>query len=223
MDTFKVALFPYQTVLFPGTLIPIRVSEGAHRAVVDHCISTDSPFGVVMVEVLGEGRAVLAEVGTLALVQEHADREDGSIEVVGVGSDRFRIVRVLSDSPFVTAEVCPLYDEVGLSPEELNRALAQLSERFHRYAGLVLTLPTESMEIQLPSDPVARLNLICSALMVPLRQKQVLLEELRVERRIEIATSIVHRETTELEALRLALGLLQGEEDPLTAVPFSLN
>ncbi|MBD3177419.1 MAG: hypothetical protein GF320_19770 [Armatimonadia bacterium] len=221
----EVALFPWQTVLFPGTVIPIRVSEGAHRAVVQHCVETSTPFGVVLVEMMGMGQGMLAEIGTLASIQDHVEHDDGAIEALGVGSQRFRILEIIQDDPFILAKAEPL-EEHGpsdVAPSE-DQAIDQLAEQFWQYAALALPKLPGSMKIQLPSDAVSRLNLICSALMVPLHQKQQLLEEDELGRRVEIASTIMRREITELAAFRAAMKILKGEDDaPPGPQPFSLN
>jgi len=222
MSLLEVPLFPTPTVLFPGTVIPLRVTEGPLHAAIEHCVETDTPFGVVLVDMLDSGQAVLSEVGTLAAVHGHTVSDDGAIEAVGIGTDRFRIVRIVRDTPFIAAEVTKLAEEEA-DPDDrpMREALGDLSTRFRKYASLALPRLPENMEVQFPSDPTARLNLICSALMVPLRQKQRLLEENSTARRIEIALNIIQREICELEALRAAVAILRGEED--VSYPLGLN
>jgi len=222
MSLLEVPLFPTPTVLFPGTVIPLRVTEGPLHAAIEHCVETDTPFGVVLVDMLDSGQAVLSEVGTLAAVHDHTVADDGSIEAVGIGTDRFRILRIVRDSPFIAAEVAKLADErADLNDRPVREALEDLSARFRTYAGLALPRLPETVEVQFPSDPTARLNLICSAMMVPLRQKQRLLEENSTARRIEIALSILQREICELDALRAAIAILRGEDD--VSFPLGLN
>ncbi len=226
METVEVPLFPWQTVLFPGTYFPIRVSEGPHAAAVHHCLAHGTPLGVILVEVVGAGQGILAEVGTLATLQDAVDHEDGSVETLGVGRQRFRIRRIVGDTPFLAAEAELLADaEVQhASDSEVDATLRSVTRRFHQYASLALPQVPGNVEVQLPSERVERLNLICSAVLVPLRQKQRLLEEDSLIRRAELAETILHRETTELASYRAAMDILQGEEPHLPPpYPFSRN
>lgn len=223
MQRFEVVLFPAQTVLFPGTLMPIRVSRGAHYDTLEHCVQTDAPLGVVLVELTSEGQAVLAEVGTLALLQNPEMDASGTIRVLAVGSDRFRILRLLRDTPYLVVEAERLQDESAEDYPDIERPLGDLSQRFSRYASLAMQLPDADAQIQLPRGAVERVNLICSALMIPLPQKQRLLEETSLPRRIKLATAIVQRETCELEAFHAAIRVLTGSVEPTSPYPFSLN
>lgn len=221
----EVALFPWQTVLFPGTAIPIHVSEGAHLEAVRHCLDTDTACGVVLVEMVGPGQGMLAEVGTLASIQDHVERPDGAIEAVGVGTQRFRILEILQDEPYILASAEPMEEPESADLEPKDReSIEVLTEQFQKYAELALPKLPGGLRIRLPSDPVTRLNLVCSALVVPLHQKQQLLEEGQVGRRAWIASAIIRREVAELEALRATMKVLRGDEDaPPGPYPFSRN
>lgn len=220
----EVALLPAQTVLFPGALMPVRVSEGAQLEIVRRSLDRDEPFGVVLYDQGEYGGATLSEVGTLALIQQHMVRDDGTIEAIAVGSDRFRIRHIVHDTPYLLAEVEIVLDEpLDRGAPESEAAVARLSDRFRRYASLALPLNMGASEIQLPPGVVERVNLICSALLVPLQQKQVLLEESSLLRRITVATAILQRETLELDAMRSALRILRDEVPQAGPYPFSRN
>ncbi len=222
---FEVVLFPWQTVLFPGTIMPIRVTEGAHLEAVRHCLDTSTPFGVVLVELVGTGQGMLAEAGTLATITDHVKHEDGAIEALGVGGRRFRIREIVQEEPFLLAQVDAMeeQDSAELSPAEVD-SIEELTEQFWRYANLALPKLSSSLRIHLPSDPLSRLNLICSALLVPFHQKQQLLEEDDLPRRVRVTYNILRRESAELQAFRAAMKVLRGDEDaPPGPGPFSLN
>ncbi len=220
----EIALLPAQTVLFPGALMPVRVSEGAQYEVIRRSLDREEAFGVVLYDPSEGGGATLSEIGTLALIQQHVVRDDGTIEAIAVGSDRFRISRILRDAPYLLAEVEIALDEpLDRGVPQVEQALSRLSERFRRYASLALPLPVGAGEIQLPPGVVERVNLICSALLIPLQQKQVLLEESSLMRRLTVATAILQRETLELDALRTALRILRDEVPDPGPYPFSRN
>ena len=40
-------LFPLQTVLFPGGLLPLKVFEARYLDLMGHCMRSGEPFGVV--------------------------------------------------------------------------------------------------------------------------------------------------------------------------------
>mgnify|MGYP006172358211 CR=1 FL=1 len=42
-------LFPLQTVLFPGGLLPLKVFEARYLDLISHCLRTREPFAVVRI------------------------------------------------------------------------------------------------------------------------------------------------------------------------------
>ena len=45
----ELPLFPLNTVLCPGIALPLHVFEDRYRAMVRHCLESQSPFGVVLI------------------------------------------------------------------------------------------------------------------------------------------------------------------------------
>ncbi|HEX6690478.1 MAG TPA: LON peptidase substrate-binding domain-containing protein, partial [Burkholderiales bacterium] len=89
----NVPLFPLNTVLFPGGRLPLRIFEQRYMDMAKVCLKDGSPFGVCLIV---EGRevgdpAVPAEVGTLARISHWDMPQLGVLEVVALGSQRFRI------------------------------------------------------------------------------------------------------------------------------------
>ena len=89
-------LFPLQTVLFPGAVLPLRVFEARYLDLIAHCLRTRQPFGVVCLRAGGEARhgadaVQLEDVGVLAHVDEVEAEQAGLLRVVCTGGQRFRI------------------------------------------------------------------------------------------------------------------------------------
>ena len=45
----EIALFPLNTVLFPGGSLPLRIFEARYIDLVRHCMRTGSGFGIVLI------------------------------------------------------------------------------------------------------------------------------------------------------------------------------
>lgn len=89
-----VPLFPLHTVLFPGSLLPLRIFEVRYMDMAKECLKTGRPFGVCLIR---EGRevgepAVPETVGCLARIAECDMEELGILKVTAEGVERFRIV-----------------------------------------------------------------------------------------------------------------------------------
>ena len=77
-----VPIFPLQTVLFPGAILPLRIFELRYIDMAKACLKDASPFGVCLIR---EGQ----EVGTPA---ECDVEELGILKVKAEGLERFRIL-----------------------------------------------------------------------------------------------------------------------------------
>lgn len=88
-----IALFPLNTVLFPGGTLELRVFERRYLDMVRECTRSDSGFGVCLILQGGESGdpAVPAAVGTLARIVDFYTRDDGLLGIRASGGARFRV------------------------------------------------------------------------------------------------------------------------------------
>jgi uncharacterized protein len=89
-----VPIFPLQTVLFPGAVLPLRIFEVRYIDMAKECLKASRPFGVCLIR---EGEevgapAVPEPVGCLARIADCDVEELGILKVRSEGLERFRIV-----------------------------------------------------------------------------------------------------------------------------------
>jgi len=89
-----VPIFPLQTVLYPGGLLPLRIFEVRYMDMARACLRDKSAFGICLIR---EGQevgapAVPEKVGCLARIAECDMEELGILKVKAEGLERFRIV-----------------------------------------------------------------------------------------------------------------------------------
>jgi Lon protease-like protein len=135
---YELPMFPLGSVLFPNTLLPLRVFEPRYQTLVDDCVAGDGKFGVVLIERGSEvgGGDTRFEIGTIAQIAGIADLEEGHRLVLAVGTGRFEVNRWLPDDPYPRAVISELSDQAMPSSKlpiaeaevKLRRALALLSE-----------------------------------------------------------------------------------------------
>lgn len=108
MDSISaLPLFPLDLVLYPGEHLPLHIYEERYRALTQYCLEHDVPFGIVWAE---EGE--WAEVGTTARIVQVAERyEDGRMDIIVEGEERFRLEDVHQRALYPTADVMLLEDE----------------------------------------------------------------------------------------------------------------
>jgi Lon protease-like protein len=137
----ELGLFPLGLVLLPTERVPLHIFEDRYRELIGECIELEREFGLLYADDGG-----LREVGCRAAVLEVLERfDDGRMNIVVEGRERFRIVQHTSGRSFSTAEVEPLGDEErGIAPEAAARAL----NAFQKLVEIV------EAEVELP-DPLS--------------------------------------------------------------------
>lgn len=135
----EVGLFPLGLVLLPTEQIPLHIFEPRYRELIGECLDNEEPFGLVYADDDGVRR-----VGTLANVVEVTDRyEDGRLDIVVEGGDRFRLVDLTDGRSFHTGTIEPLADVDDPPPQaDVDRALA-VFRRLVDLTGAEVDVPAE--------------------------------------------------------------------------------
>ena len=112
----ELGLFPLGIVLLPTEQVPLHVFEPRYKELVGECLAEGRELGIVLADDDG-----LRAVGTHAAVTEVLHTfEDGRMNVVVEGRERFRLVSLTEGRSFQTGEVERALD--------LFRKLAELTE-----------------------------------------------------------------------------------------------
>lgn len=185
MRTLEIPLFPLNTVLFPGGLLPIRVFEQRYMDMTKSCMKEELPFGVCLIKEGSEvGQpAIPMEVGCLARIINWDMPQLGILNLETEGLQRFSIqesrtedngllmatvVTVTSEEsqPIPDAlQVCAsvlqrIIDQVGedkfVKPFEFNNAV-WVGYRLAEVLPLKLTAKQDMLEM---NDPITRLHIL---------------------------------------------------------------
>ncbi len=184
-------MFPLGMVLLPTELVPLHVFEPRYRELIGECLEHDREFGLVYVDDAG-----LRRVGTRAAVIEVTERfEDGRLNIVVEGRERFRVEDLTTGRSFHTARVRPLEDGGEPATLEAQTRAHALFQRLRELTGSRVE-PTGEGEVGLAFAISARLEL-------PAELKQELLELEDEQRRLD-------RVTVALEAV--VQTLVRGQE-----------
>ena len=91
----EIALFPLNTVLFPGGLLPLRIFEPRYVDMVGGCMREDAEFGVVLIVQGTDTSSVvsIAGMGTSARVVDFQTQTDGLLGLLCRGERRFRVAQ----------------------------------------------------------------------------------------------------------------------------------
>lgn len=111
-----VPLFPLHVVLFPGSVLPLRIFEARYMDMAKECLKSGGPFGVCLIREGSEvGAPALPEpVGCLARIADCDMQELGILKVRAEGLERFRIVDSrVGRHGLVLGEIEPLANEAA--------------------------------------------------------------------------------------------------------------
>ncbi len=183
----ELPLFPLNTVLFPGGVMPLRIFETRYLDMVSACLRTDAGFGVVSIHQgseTGHQPVSIHPVGTLARIVDFDAMEDGLLGITCLGVQRLRVVghRVQSDQ-LLLGQVQWLADDPLQTPasnhQPLVRALRDLLESAEWAAQSRFLVPDWE-------DAAWIGNRLAELLPLPLSVRQALLEMTEPRQRLDL-------------------------------------
>jgi Lon protease-like protein len=137
-------LFPLNTVLFPGGLLPLRVFEQRYLEMAKDCLRAGTPFGVCLIR---EGAEVGApatheDIGCLAHIKHWDMQQLGLLQLIAQGGQRFRVLarRIRADG-LILADIALLADDADAPIPGKFAACRQLLERIVAEHGERLFAP----------------------------------------------------------------------------------
>nr|MBC7244011.1 LON peptidase substrate-binding domain-containing protein [Chloroflexota bacterium] len=174
-ETLDIPLFPINVVLFPGMALPLHIFEENHQWMITESLESNRQIGIVWANPEAEGAVAVYTTGTSALIT-HVDKlEDGSMDILTAGLDRFRVLHLLHSEPYIVGrvELFPLESATSPGAARLaNKAKAP----FVRYLRLVSEVLGTTIRIEsTPRDPTELAYLMAIALQVSMEEKQELL------------------------------------------------
>ncbi|MFJ5838762.1 LON peptidase substrate-binding domain-containing protein [Streptomyces shenzhenensis] len=246
MTTVRLPLFPLNSVLFPGLVLPLNVFEERYRAMMRELLKApeDEPrrFAVVAIR---DGHEVAPSapgmpdptavpergpaagfgadpvrafhgVGCVADAATIRERSGGTFEVLATGTRRVRLLSVDASGPFLTAELEELTEEPGDGAGALAEGVLRA---FRQYQKRLAGARERSLTTgsDLPDEPSVVSYLVAAAMMLDTPTKQRLLQ----------APDTASRLRDELKLLRSETAVIRNlpslPASDLTRGPTSLN
>ncbi|MDX6700328.1 MAG: ATP-dependent Lon protease, partial [Baekduia sp.] len=186
-----------EAVPLPDTLTPLAIGQERSIQLVNDVLAGDRLLVMVASknpELETPGPDDLYDIGVVGAVARMIKVPDGTLRILVQGAQRVRIVEWLGEHPYLVARVEELPDEVHDSPQ-MTALSRNVQETFSRIVEQVPYLPEE---LQLAAanidDPSTLSHLIAGSLRMPSEEKQALLEEADVERRLRRLAELLARE-----------------------------
>ncbi len=175
-------------VIFPGTVAPLNVRRAGSIRLLDDTLPQSKIIGLIAQrdeEKEDPAPQDLYEVGTAALVLKLLRQSDDHLIVLVQGLRRFGLRKVTATEPFIRAEVTLLN---STKPGESKEWLALFRNLRDSAAQLLDATPDAPDQagtiVRSMTDPEQLIDFLAPNLSVDVAQKQAILEELDVEKRL---------------------------------------
>ena len=202
--------------IFPETMMPLAVGQPRSVQLIDDVLRGDKQVGLVASkdpDIETPGPDDVYQVGVLASIQKMIKAPDGTLRIIAQGIRRIKIEHFIAEEPYLMAEVSDLPDvvEQGTELEALQRNLVSV---YTRIIELVPYLPDElEMAAASIDDPAVLGYFIASTMRLKTEEKQELLEEVELSKRLRRLTALMNRELEVLELGSKIQDQVQSEMD----------
>jgi Lon protease-like protein len=191
----ELPLFPLDVVLFPGEELPLHIFEPRYRLMINECYEQKRPFGVVLVRPDSKHlQEKPYSVGTMAEIEVLDRLEDGRMNLLARGLQRFRILDQHRQKPYLSGLV-EVYEDRVVPEQSLTTCANQARGLFNSYLQILLAVVgKQDIEFHLPTAPEELSHFIAYFLDVQNERKQQLLELTSTAQRLEEEIDILRHE-----------------------------
>jgi Lon protease-like protein len=197
-------LFPLGAVLYPGMLLPLHIFEERYRQLVGDLLDGTEPrrFGVIAIrkgrETGIDGVHSLYKVGCTATLRRVERHDDGRFDIVTVGTQRFRLLRLDQTRPYLQGEVEMLSEEPA-DPTAAGPAVGVIQAAFREYLDALTEWGGAKVRLEeLPDEPGLLSFIVAAAMVIDLPERQAMLAESDTLRRLAMQRALLSRETAML-------------------------
>jgi ATP-dependent Lon protease len=185
------------TVPFPDALTPLAIGQERSVQLVNDVLAGERLLVMVAsrdAELETPGPQQLYSVGVVGTVARMLKVPDGTLRILVQGAQRVHIDGWAQEKPYLVAEISELPDVIEESPE-LTALMRNVQETFSNIVEEVPYLPEElQMAVANIEDPSALSHLIAGSLRLKAEEKQALLEQVDVAKRLRQLVEILARE-----------------------------
>ncbi len=192
---FEMPLFPLSVVLFPKMQLPLHIFEPRYRLMIGRALAADSTFGVALLVEGREGQpdTVPAEVGCSAGIIDSTRFPDGRINLMTIGTRRFRVLETRRQDGYLVGNCQWLDDEPWEAQPAGAEPLAALARRVRTLLGTYLASlarnanlsPRDLDALDVPREPLELSMWVAAVITLPNAQKQKLLEMTSTHARLQ--------------------------------------
>jgi ATP-dependent Lon protease len=175
-------------VVFPGTILPLTVGRAASIKLLDETLPQTKIIGLVTQrdETKEDPEPQdLYSIGTAAIVLKLLRQSDNHLVIVVQGLRRFALRKIITTTPYLRAEVELLNSKLPRATKEWEATFRNLRDSAAKLLELTPDVPEQARAAVLSIEDSEQLaDFLAPNLNVETAQKQAILEELDVEKRL---------------------------------------
>ena len=206
-----------QTVLFPGTVLPLAIGRPASVAAAQEAVRAERPLGVLLQTdsaVDDPTPAQMHRIGTVAQVLRYVTAPDGTHHVICQGARRFRVVDFIPGYPYMVARI----EEIGVSEvmnAEIEARVGLLRQRMQEALQLLPNVPAElAAAIESITSASALADFVAGVSDARASEKQEILETIDVKERLDKLLALVAQR---IEVLKLSKTIGEQTQQSLSS------
>jgi len=190
-------------VVFPGTVMPLNIGRAKSKALLEEVMPGDKLIGVITQKTSDAedpDAPDLYSVGVVANILKLFRLPDGNQSIIVHGLTRFRLVGLEKKEPFLLGKI-EILEEKTPQGANLDALLASVRGQANRVIELSPNTPDEASQVlNSITSPSALADFLAANLQTDVAEKQAMLEELDVEKRLRLVAA---RLATQLDILEL--------------------
>ncbi|CAN5123221.1 endopeptidase La [soil metagenome] len=198
---FEIAVLPLQnTTLFPETIVPLAVGRDRSTKAVEAALATEEKLLACITtrteNVTGDDAKYedLYQVGTIVNIKRMM-RNEGIMQLVVQGMDRFEVVEWISDQPFIKARVRILPELTRTVEDEIEALKRNIHGMIQEALALLPQVPPEvRVAVTSQENPVQLAYFLASVLDLGVETEQKMLEASTVDDLLSLTHGALARE-----------------------------
>ena len=186
-------------MVYPNMVLHFDVGRAKSIAALEQAMVADQQIMLITqkdVEVDDPSLSDLCKVGTVATIKQAMNLPNDSIRVLVEGQTRGVIEALEQEEPYMSGRIRLMEDDDGEGDPEMQALMRATQEFFEQFAGASQRMPQETIasvrDIEMPGHLA---DVIAANVLTGLEDRQALLEETDVKRRLEKLCGILVRET----------------------------
>lgn len=202
----NIPLFPLpNVVLFPNVILPLHIFEPRYRKMLEETMDGEGLIGMSLLRKGWEknyfGKPSIHGTICIGKILDCEPLPDGKYNILLKGICRAKVIGELENEPYRIAQVEPLEDQFPLPSEKMDKLVTSILDEYQRFS-LATAKPAgqdNQPEVRFDLPPEVISDLVASMLNLDSLVCQSLLEELQVDKRLQMLSQTLRMKNQLIE------------------------